>query len=130
MTRRASTRRARFENAASPHRGIGAEHRECHDFVTPERVAAYRLGHVLLIERCSPACCFGRASEGGIACSMLVDILPGLLRQIGVAPAWVEPASNGLSLIVLLGGAKLAHHVAKRHVVDVVSAFVRRSAAS
>ena len=65
-----------------------------------------------------------------MASSMMVDVVPGLLRELGVAPAWVEPLSNGLSLVVLLGGAKLAHHVAKRQVLQVVSSFVRRSAFS
>jgi len=61
---------------------------------------------------------------------MLVDVVPELLRQLGVVPAWVEPISNGLSLVVLLGGAKLSHHVAKRHVLPAVSEFVRGSAAN
>jgi miniconductance mechanosensitive channel len=58
---------------------------------------------------------------------MLVDVLPGLLRQLGVAAEWVEPLSNGLSLLLLLGAAKLVHLTAKRRAVDVVKAFVRRS---
>lgn len=61
---------------------------------------------------------------------MMVDVVPGLLLRLGVAPPWVEPLSNGLSLVVLLGAAKLAHHVAKRHVLDAVGSFVRHSAVS
>jgi miniconductance mechanosensitive channel len=59
---------------------------------------------------------------------MMVDVVPGLLLRLGVEPAWVEPLSNGLNLVVLLAGAKLSHHVAKRHVLQAVSAFVGRSA--